>query len=243
MENTREPSAKSWLFTMIKTLNHDDLTRCLVTLWAVWFARRKAIHEELFQSPLSTHCFVESFLRDLAMTKEKKKTPKKEEGTCLRWIAPPVGSVKINVDAAVRKHQNFGAVAAVCRAEDGHYLGASAVVIQGISDPATLEALACREALALGRDLLQERVFVATDCLEIVESMKESNLGRYSSVLNEIQARSKEFSLVRFGHEKRASNVEAHSLAKSSAYLSPGRHVWLINSPDHFCIPVNMSNE
>jgi hypothetical protein len=39
MENTREPSAKSWLFAMIKTLNHEDLTRCLVTLWAVWFAR------------------------------------------------------------------------------------------------------------------------------------------------------------------------------------------------------------
>jgi hypothetical protein len=28
-------------------------------------ARRKAIHEQQFQSPLSTHCFVEKFLDDL----------------------------------------------------------------------------------------------------------------------------------------------------------------------------------
>jgi hypothetical protein len=33
-----------------------------VTLWVIWFARRKAIHEEVFQSPLSTHAFVEAFL-------------------------------------------------------------------------------------------------------------------------------------------------------------------------------------
>jgi hypothetical protein len=58
----------------------------------------------------------------------------KEEATCLRRIAPPAGSVKINVNAAVRKHQNVGPITVVCRAEDGHYLGASAVVIQGISD-------------------------------------------------------------------------------------------------------------
>jgi hypothetical protein len=35
---------------------------------------------------------------------------------------------------------------------------ASVVVIQGISDPATLEAMACREDLALACDLSLERV-------------------------------------------------------------------------------------
>jgi hypothetical protein len=49
----------------------------------------------------------------------------------------------------VRKHLNFGAVAVVCRSREGEYLGASALVVQGIADPGILEALACREALAL----------------------------------------------------------------------------------------------
>ena len=32
-----------------------------VTMWAIWYARRKAVHENIFQSPLSTHSFVDRF--------------------------------------------------------------------------------------------------------------------------------------------------------------------------------------
>ena len=94
-----------------------------------------------------------------------------------RWIAPAVGYTKINVDATVQKNRSFRAMVAVCRAEDGKFLGASAHVIPGITDPATLEAIACREALALTRDLSLERIQVATDCLEVVSSMESTYLG------------------------------------------------------------------
>jgi hypothetical protein len=60
-----EPSAKQWLFDMLETLPHDQFTRLTVTLWAIWTARRKAIHEEIFQSPLSTHTFINSYLSEL----------------------------------------------------------------------------------------------------------------------------------------------------------------------------------
>jgi ribonuclease HI len=116
-------------------------------------------------------------LRDLELAREKKPSSQVPEQQARRWIAPPARSVKINVDAAVRKRQNFGAVAAICRTEDGQYLGASAVVVQCIADPATLEALAYREALALTRDLQQAKVHVATDCLEVIRSMSNKNLG------------------------------------------------------------------
>jgi hypothetical protein len=156
MERTTEPKAKQWIFAMMSTLKHEDLIRCFVTLWAIWHARRKVFHENIFQSPLSTHSFVENFLNDLEMATPKSKlsqcTTRREE-VAHKWTAPPSGFSKINVDAAVRKNQNCGAVAAVCRGDDGVYLGASAVVVQGISDPTTLEALACREALALAANL------------------------------------------------------------------------------------------
>ena len=41
-----------------------------------------------------------------------------------------------------QKTENRGAAAAFCRDNDGTYLGASVVVFVGITDPATLEALA-----------------------------------------------------------------------------------------------------
>lgn len=42
---------------------------------------------------------------------------------------------------------------ALCRDAAGNYVGASALVIQHISEPSNLEALACREGLALAADL------------------------------------------------------------------------------------------
>ena len=59
--------------------------------------------------------------------------------------------VKINVDAAVGRAR--GAAGAICRDQDGAFLGASAVVFSHLSDPGTLEMLAIREALALADDI------------------------------------------------------------------------------------------
>ena len=44
-------------------------------------------------------------------------------------------------------------VAAVDRSDDKRYLGASDVVLEGATDVESLEVLACREAVALSRDL------------------------------------------------------------------------------------------
>jgi hypothetical protein len=155
MDRTTEPNAKQWIFQMMSTLNHSELIQCFVTLWAIWFARRKVIHENIFQSPLSTYNFVESSIRDLEMAAPVQQGlhRRRRDEPAPRWIAPPTGYAKINVDAAVQKQRFSGAVAAVCRGQDGVFLGASALSIQGISDPGILEAVACREALALAADL------------------------------------------------------------------------------------------
>jgi hypothetical protein len=68
---------------MIETMKADDLTRMLVTLWAIWHAKRKAIHEEIFQSPMATIGFVNRFLVDIDAGAEVK-TARKE-------ATPPVG--------------------------------------------------------------------------------------------------------------------------------------------------------
>jgi hypothetical protein len=52
------PDPKVWLAEIFKTFVGAQLTRVVVVLWEIWHARRKAIHEEIYQSPLSTKCFV-----------------------------------------------------------------------------------------------------------------------------------------------------------------------------------------
>jgi hypothetical protein len=51
------PDAKQWLFMLNESMSHEDFTTVVVSLWAIWTARRKALHEELFQSPMTTFGF------------------------------------------------------------------------------------------------------------------------------------------------------------------------------------------
>jgi hypothetical protein len=152
--NIEEPHAKPWLAAMIEALPHEELTRVYVTMWALWHARRKAIHEGIFQSPLSTHLFTERFLSDLQLLASApvEKKPKVLGGP--RWIPPPRGFSKINVDAVISKNSAVDTFAAEARGEDGGFLGASSIVMEGITDSETLEEMACREGMALAADLL-----------------------------------------------------------------------------------------
>jgi hypothetical protein len=165
MEATTDPNAKNWLFGLMDILSHDQFTMLVVSLWAIWTARRKAIHEEIFQSLLSTHGFITSYLQELRqLAKPPSATPSSGRSREAQWIPPTNNLSKINVDAAVSKTEVRGAMAALCRSHDGVYLGASAIVYEGISNPSTLEVLACREALALAEDLGLSRIHIASDC-------------------------------------------------------------------------------
>lgn len=52
------PDARLWLMVMMGSLKEGDFVLLLVTLWSIWWARRKAIHEQEFHSPLSTFSFI-----------------------------------------------------------------------------------------------------------------------------------------------------------------------------------------
>lgn len=42
MTATTEPSAKQWLFQMMESMSHEAFVKLVMTLWATWWARRKA---------------------------------------------------------------------------------------------------------------------------------------------------------------------------------------------------------
>ena len=63
-------------------------------------------------------------------------------------------------------------VAAVCQSSQGHFIAASAMVVPNITNPETLEAMACLEALALAEDCGVYRLIVASDCLNVINNIK-----------------------------------------------------------------------
>ena len=149
-----------------------------------------------------------------------------------RWTAPPIGVIKINVDAAVAKNLNKGDVAAVARDSTGCYPGTSAVIFHGRSDPETLEALACREAMSLAADIAAPRVHIASDCLSVVKTYHEGTKGTYAHIIQEMTARSSEFQDFSVVYEHRTINHDAQRLARFVVHSEFGRLVWFLDPPE-----------
>ena len=235
------PDPKLWLFSLSQVLSQEKYIEVLVTLWAIWWARRKLIHEDEFQSSLSTHGFITRYLADLCYLHNKEERSSNTSLTIKkRWLLPPAGTTKINVDGAVAKTENRGAVSAVCRDDTGTFVGASAITVEGITDPEVLEAVACAEALSLASDLQLARVYVSSDCLNIIKEINGGpRRGLHCMIVKEVLFRKEQFQEVIFTHDSRETNDEAHRLARVATTLESGRHVWSVNSPSRVGIPVN----
>lgn len=90
-------------------------------------------------------------------------------------------------------------------------MGASNMTFSGHSDPAMLEAMACREALVLAEDLGKHMVHVALDFLEIINNLKRDFIGSYSFVPMKIKRRAGQFESASFKHENMSSNGGSQS--------------------------------
>lgn len=44
----QEENSTGWLANLIETMPHANLIWVLVTLWAIWYARRKVVYESIF---------------------------------------------------------------------------------------------------------------------------------------------------------------------------------------------------
>lgn len=113
----------------------------VTALWAIWTARRIAIHESEFQPSLSTHLFVKNFISDLETT---YKQPHKTAPACttghrrMPWISSPEGLTKFNVDGATSRNWDVGAIVAACRNRNDTYLGSSVITFSGITEASIL---------------------------------------------------------------------------------------------------------
>jgi hypothetical protein len=67
-------------------------------------------------------------------------------------------------------------------------------------------------------------------------------MGKYRQIVEEIKLRAAQFDHCNFMHEGRASNFEAHNLAKFVIANEVGRYTWL-DTPYSIQMPVNILNE
>ncbi|TVU25361.1 hypothetical protein EJB05_27854, partial [Eragrostis curvula] len=127
---------------------------------------------------------------------------------------------KINVDAAISKNSGIAAAAAIARDETGVFQGASVLVVSGMLNPETMEAVACREGLALAEDLVLRKIRLASDCLNVVKAIHGDGLEPYGHIVREIKARSTAFACFDVVHESRGWR-SIHSFCGRATTMAP----------------------
>jgi ribonuclease HI len=113
----------------------------------------------------------------------------------------------------------------VARSSDCVFLGASALIYTGVTKAETLEALACREACDLARDIYASRVRVASDCKMVVQNLEQGTRGVYFHIITEIIEARQFFDFLEFKFQSRKLNNEAHKLARSALCDVSGRRM------------------
>ena len=138
------------------------------------------------------------------MKQKRAMKPEAHAGKHSRlWSPLKPGWCKVSVDGGLSRDGRRGATTAICRDEHEHFLGASAVVLNGQTNSACLEAIACNEGFALVQDLDIRKVKVVSDCLEVVINFQKKAKCSYSMILREVEDTAKLFTLVDVVHEYR----------------------------------------
>lgn len=86
------------------------------------------------------------------------------------------------MDGGLSLTEGTRSVTAVGREAEGRYIGSTAIVVPGILDATSLEALACREGLALAADLNLHEIVISSDCKGLIKDIKDGR--RWSTWCN-----------------------------------------------------------
>ncbi|KAK4258198.1 hypothetical protein QN277_007671 [Acacia crassicarpa] len=81
----------------------------------------------------------------------------------IHWMAPAMGTVKINIDGAFRASTGTAGIGVLCRNNKGDFLGSLRKTIQSDS-PFMSECIALKEALLHRGKFLGSPVVIETDC-------------------------------------------------------------------------------
>ena len=141
-----------------------------------------------------------------------KKGMKIREG----WKKPPEGKVMVNVDASFDEDVGCGSVGAIIRDSLGRVLVAAHSFIPHVVDAPMAEAYALKEGLMLAQHIGCNRLIIQSDCMEVVETMKD---GVYSgtsaaALYDECIIIWSGFQEISIEHCSRDANQAAHELTK-----------------------------
>lgn len=172
-----------WISTWLQVQDvAEDVVAVIFTIaWAIWNRRNKMVFtkallpipvviQEAYANVPSPVEFEPGVHGDDATVLLGISSPLSNgNDTDVRWVAPPRGRVKINIDVSVRGTHGTG-FGMVAHDHPGKVLAAATETLQEEFSPLMAEALCCRWALWLAQDLGFGSVIMETHCLVLYKA-------------------------------------------------------------------------
>ena len=146
--------------------------------------------------------------------------------------SPPVGSYKVNSNAAVLEDGLVGC-GGIMRDAQGEVMGATCLRIEGTYDIDVVEAVSARRTLTIALEAGLNRVVLKSDCIKLIHHLKKQRreMTSFGYIMSDILMLAKNYVCISYSHVRRNGNKPAHSLAHLSRNY-PEMRVWLEEVPD-----------
>ena len=115
-------------------------------MWTIWGSRNSYNHGDVKYQPLRSVELVDELIKYLVIPAQEEAAP---PAVVQKWARPALGWMKLNTDGAQNLLDGVAGAGIVARDNKGKFLTAECRRYDHISDPSTVEMLACRDAVML----------------------------------------------------------------------------------------------
>ncbi|KAL5854065.1 hypothetical protein ACOSQ4_003867 [Xanthoceras sorbifolium] len=197
-------------------------------LWGVWSDRNAVFHSKSPRVSADLVSWSLSLLREFQGTQKVfgSPPPPPRQPCSALWSPPPAGSLKLNIDAAVKSGFSVMGSSAVVRDSQGKVVAASAKPLLGFFPAELGELLALREGLLLAKELSLIIEWVELDAVNAVARVFNSCPSSFMDpIVSDIKALFRVVGVSNCHVIPRSRNEMAHSLT-SLAFSSKEEFCW-----------------
>ncbi|XP_074266445.1 uncharacterized protein LOC141589718 [Silene latifolia] len=214
-------TTRRWVEARWREWEKGNVASSWWVLWAIWEHRNKVVFDEVEVEPdriVRRVCDVMSEgVGDMGSEREGRRMERQNRGERDDggWAAAPEGYVKVNVDAGVKESEGVSTGFVLRGRSRTCFVGWRDCMGSTKWEPCMAEASGVLDGLQAARDRGHRCLVVESDCLQVVDTLRERKQGRsiFSQVRDDISDLCFEFDSVLWSYTPRVNNCVAYALA------------------------------